>query len=296
MTETVSPVMEVVPTGSGQSLERFDAHLPPRGGFVSLKRSLTAVAFSRRMGAMIRVGREVVMRRKFRRVLGWGMLACLLPAGWGLSLSGCGGKGGAEAEPELAQPTSPIDGTLYFPMTEGSEWSYTKRQSLDEGEEEKSGQSFVAKTWEAPDGNPGCLLDDPGRGILNAFTMYYAKTSRGVVSYLGLFGIGKTKFDTPMLALPARIVAKDIWAWSGTTKGVPFKVVSKLQGLETVTVPAGTFPCIRIRHELDRGGWLVHWYAQDVGLVKADAFVPSHGGLPSSRHSFELEKYFISKK
>lgn len=236
------------------------------------------------------------MQMNRRRVWGLGIVTGLLLAVSGFLFSGCGGKSGGEAEPELAQPASPVDGTLYFPMTEGSKWSYLKRQSLDEGEEEKSGQSFVAKAWEAPDGSPGCMLDDPGRGILNAFTMYYAKSSRGIVSYLGLFGIGKTKFDTPMLALPARIAARDVWAWSGTTKGVPFKVVSKLQGLETVTVPAGTFPCIRIRHELEHGGWLVHWYAQDVGLVKADAFVPSHGGLPSSRHAFELEKYFISKK
>ncbi|MBP7865349.1 MAG: hypothetical protein KA419_05310 [Acidobacteria bacterium] len=224
-----------------------------------------------------------------------GLAAGLVLAAAGLLLGGCGGKGAGEAESELAQPSTPIDGTRYFPMTEGSRWSYVKRQALDEGEEDTSGQSFVAKAWEAPDGSPGCMLDDPGRGILNAFTLYFAKTSRGIVSYLGLFGIGKTKFDTPMLALPARIAARDVWAWSGTTKGVAFKVVSKLQGLETLTVPAGTFPCIRIRHDLDHGGWLVHWYAQDVGLVKADAFVPSHGGLPSSRHSLELEKYFISK-
>jgi hypothetical protein len=94
------------------------------------------------------------------------------------------------------------------------------------------------------------------------------------VTGTGLYRVERAgcKLDTPeaWLRLPA---AQDFtWEYpTGDPTIAPRPLVwNTVSGFEKVSVPAGTFRCIRVRC-LQNARPVTYWYAPDVGLVKTEA-------------------------
>jgi len=188
-------------------------------------------------------------------------------------------------KPSLPQPGLPLAGKDYFPLAAGNRWVYASHLVLG-GSPEDSKRAFLVKR----DGDL-FLVDQEGRGLLNAMTMLYLATGDGVTTKSGMFGAAKTQFDPPLVELPASIAAKATWTWTGTSSGRPMSMTSVLEGMESVTVPAGTFRCARIRRTTPQGIVIVHWYAEKVGLAKSEVRRPSGPGLPESSETLQLSSY-----
>jgi hypothetical protein len=80
------------------------------------------------------------------------------------------------------------------------------------------------------------------------------------------------KLDTPetWLQLPAEV--DSIWEYPVGNPAISPRPVAKMTvlGTEEVTVPAGSFRCVRVQR-IEAGRSSVCWYAPDVGLVKTEA-------------------------
>jgi hypothetical protein len=80
------------------------------------------------------------------------------------------------------------------------------------------------------------------------------------------------KLDTPetWLQLPAEV--DSTWEYPVGNPAISPRPIAKLTvlGTEDVTVPAGTFRCIRVQR-IEAGRTSVSWYAPEVGLVKTEA-------------------------
>ena len=212
--------------------------------------------------------------------------ALLLPAA-----AGCGDGPGRREKPVLAQPDKALDTRDYFPLDKGSRWVFERSQSLDGQPEPLETQTFLAGTGKLPDGTPVFLLDDPSRGALNAVTLCYVWAPEGLLSHEGILGASKTGFSPPFVELPPYVAAGSRWTWSGSGRGGFLEIASEFEGIEKVTVPAGTFEALRIRRELPGGGVITHWYAAKVGPVRMEADLPARGGFPASRQSLRLVSY-----
>ena len=90
----------------------------------------------------------------------------------------------------------------------------------------------------------------------------------------GLYRVerGGQKLETPetWLQLPAEIDRS--WEYPVGLPSLSPRPVARntVSGSEEITVPAGTFRCIRVRH-VENGRTTLCWYAPDVGLVKTEA-------------------------
>jgi hypothetical protein len=93
------------------------------------------------------------------------------------------------------------------------------------------------------------------------------------VTATGLYRLERNgqKYDTPetWLKLPAE---RDLtWEYPTGDPGITPRplVWNTVSGFENVTVPAGTFRCIRVQTQ-ERDNFVTYWFAPDVGLVKAE--------------------------
>jgi hypothetical protein len=181
-----------------------------------------------------------------------------------LLLAGCSKGSGA-----LPQPPGPVQGADYFPLAAGTALSFQGGTGVGDGPIESGRQDWDVASVAGPDGQPAFTIDRRGRGLLNAMTMTVGVRPDGLVSWSGLFGLSKTEFTPPFVELPATITPGMKWTWRGTSKEVPLEIESALEGIETVTVPAGTFACLRIRR---RGGpfSVTHWYAKGEGPIRVE--------------------------
>ncbi len=205
-----------------------------------------------------------------------------------LAAAGCGGGAGGLERPVLVQPDKAFDTRDYFPLEKGFRWVFERSQSLDGKPEPQENQTFVVNTAKLPDGTPAFLLDDPSRGALNAITLCYVRTPDGLLSHEGILGASKTEFSPPFVELPPYLAAGSRWTWNGSGQAGFLEIVSEFEGLEKVTVPAGTYEALRIRRVFPGGGVIIHWYAAGVGPVRMEADLPARGGLPASRQSLRL--------
>jgi hypothetical protein len=90
----------------------------------------------------------------------------------------------------------------------------------------------------------------------------------------GLYRIerGGQKFDSPEVWLKLPAERDSAWEYpTGDPTIVPRPLVwNTVCGFEEITVPAGTFPCIRVNCR-QGGRPVTYWYAPDVGLVQTEA-------------------------
>lgn len=215
------------------------------------------------------------------------LLAVLALSG-AMSALSCG-----KTPPALPQPTLPLSGPAHFPLAAGNSWTYASELVLG-GTPEQSTKTYTVSLAAAPDGSGAFAIDLEGRGLLNKITMVYAKTPQGVVTHRGYFGQAKTEFTPAFVDLPETVAPNATWGWKGTTSGKPLEIGSVLEGMESLTVPAGTFRCARIRRTASAGGTTTHWYAEGVGLVKMEVTRPAAALAPASHEVMTLTSYRVN--
>jgi hypothetical protein len=90
----------------------------------------------------------------------------------------------------------------------------------------------------------------------------------------GLYRVERAgqKLDTPepWLLLPPEVGRS--WEYPVGSAAISPRPVAQVSvsGSEEITVPAGKFRCVRVRH-YENGRTVLCWYAPDVGLVKTEA-------------------------
>ena len=173
-----------------------------------------------------------------------------------LMFLGCG--------PKHTTPTA-VD---WFPMAEGSSWSYAATFNGNSYSETR-----VSLPVRLSDGEEAWVfveLDQVGSDIASVFTGSfglgaYRRGAAGLETadayYLeDVSALASGDFQ-PMLTLPPRSGERIDWDTSSVDRGGGIKV----EGYESVTVPAGTFEgCVK----LSLGQESYAWLAPDVGLVR----------------------------
>ena len=187
----------------------------------------------------------------------------VLPVALLLILPGCSKKA-----PALQQPVGTVQGTIYFPLVAGSKITFKGGTGIGTNEVDPDNPSFTVAVARMSDGKPGFTIDRDGRGIINAITMFYTKTAEGIVTYSGMFGVSKTEFNPPFVELPTAITAHARWSWKSSINAMT--VDSEVLGYETITVPAGSFKCLKIHRSFGGMGSLDQWYAENKGIIKVD--------------------------
>lgn len=183
----------------------------------------------------------------------------------------------------LQQPVLPLAGKDWYPLAHGNSWTYASHFVMGDSPEEGR------KTFNATsDGGAGFRIEEAGKGILNAVTMLYAATEAGVTTRSGMLGASKTAFDPPLVELPASMAAGASWTWTGSSSGRPLSFTNVFEGMESVTVPAGTYRCARVRRKTPTGVEIVHWYGEKVGVVKMEVKRPPMGIAPKTSEVMEL--------
>lgn len=83
---------------------------------------------------------------------------------------------------------------------------------------------------------------------------------------------GTRKLDTPEVWLKLPAERDQAWEYPTGDASLPVRPLSRQRtiGVESLTVPAGTFRCVGVS-SYHNGHTLTCWYAPDVGLVKTEA-------------------------
>ncbi|MFO0549108.1 MAG: hypothetical protein U0271_12025 [Polyangiaceae bacterium] len=199
-----------------------------------------------------------------------------------------GNSGGVAPSVQIRKPKGPMNGLALRPLVLGTRWTYRQKTELDGKKED-----FTTRVYEArPDDHEGeVILTHVDAGMMSAYPMSYTALKDGVYTSLGFFGAGRTEFSPPFLELPAELQPGAEWTWSGSSSGTQMEITSAFEGLETVTVPAGTYECARVVRTLKKvqGHKTLHFYAEGVGLVKMEGSRPAAPPLiPASTMLWEL--------
>jgi hypothetical protein len=183
-----------------------------------------------------------------------------------LIATGCGGGGGGNGD----GPAS----TSYLPMQVGNTWQYRMTLAPDiTPTQEQPNQVF--DYHETITGTEG--LDEPEyfifRSVREATDQYVERAWQQIrreTDEAIYARVGNPAYDLPVLMLPPR--DGDLWT-DPFFPEVTFEVTAVN---EQVTVPAGTFTCVRVEQQyelpLEGGGSVVEltrtWFARGVGQVK----------------------------
>jgi hypothetical protein len=163
----------------------------------------------------------------------------------------------------------------WFPLTIGSIWQY---RVVSKDHKEKFEMSVSIDPPEKYDGREFIIMTQKDkRGRMRSFL---TKTSEGI--FCKKTGLKKSispeldavhKPDIPLFLF--NVTPGHTFHWEGSLKvaWVNKKIVldGKIIGLETITVPAGTFDCVKIYFHQKRDNEISDeyaWYAQGVGQVK----------------------------
>lgn len=213
---------------------------------------------------------------------------------------GDGGGSAATSAPRaqaLGQPDTPLPAADYLPLAVGNTWTYEVRTKLGDDAPDRETRELTTSEWKAPDDQPAFVLRDENRGLLNADPMMYANRGGDVVSFGGFFGGARTQFDDgPFVDLPAHLGRGASWRYDGRSSGRPFELDSSLAGIERVTVPAGTFECIRVERTLPAlpEARISVDYAKNVGVVRVDGTRPATPLVPPATFVWTLVRYRLA--
>lgn len=111
---------------------------------------------------------------------------------------------------------------------------------------------------------------------------------KSLMGSLNLTGLGEFKITSTDMELPSRMVPgqqlNDASFNLEMTGPIPVTMTSditnrKVDALETVTTPAGTFECVRVSYDtftkmafIKTEGRTVEWYARDIGVVRSESY------------------------
>jgi hypothetical protein len=169
-----------------------------------------------------------------------------------------------------------VENDAFFPVTQGTSWVYdTTKKGNKESFEMKV---KIDGTWEDDKESGVILVQKDKRGQMREFLL---KSEKGY--FIKKLGLKKsltpeifTRFNPPV---PRVIYPLDPGSpavhWEGRLKVAtinrPIIFDGKVEGWDDVTVPAGTFKCIKLFYDQKRGDEKVQewaWYAEGVGQVK----------------------------
>lgn len=158
-------------------------------------------------------------------------------------------------------------GKEYFPNTNGYSWTYIS-----------SGFSHT-RTWDGSQSFSGLTLQK--MKIVNGGTseVLYLVTDSGVTFYG--YSMAPTPDSWAILSFPLTTGKKWTRVYNSDYRGS-----SEVIGTETVTVPAGTFTCIKVKTNFamllfGMNKEIYDWYAPNVGLVKTMDITATTSGGPA---------------
>jgi hypothetical protein len=183
------------------------------------------------------------------------------------------------------KPQAPVD---YFPLKAGYSWTY--RAIKDEG-------GFAIKVLsEEPqrEGPPRYVVElSSGVKVLSTFSKSGGWVLLLEERYPEHEGLA-VKYDPPRQYLPDPLVRGAKWDWKGRDYTQTERRESNVvEGLETVTVPAGKFRALKIVSTVATENAAMvktYWYADGVGLVKTTT---DAGHI---KYGQELADYSFKKK
>ena len=158
----------------------------------------------------------------------------------------------------------------YMPMNMGDNWTYRLPNGAEmtvqvAGFEDVNGIRCAAVQTQTP-GQP-------------VFTEYLAADATGVRAYKMAANGQETVYPQPQLRIRLPFQPGQTWANAQSANGQQVLAKFESLGYETVTVPGGTFKCIRIRMTVSAAApdqpaqqmTFVNDYAENVGLVQVTA-------------------------
>jgi len=158
----------------------------------------------------------------------------------------------------------------YMPLKEGSIWEYEALNFKNDNVTRKSRLTVINMSPRDFDGENVIpvkyvwKVKEIGDPTSNTFYFYFfVKTNNSIYSIAKQMekDIEPKKLNTPLTYLKNPIKKDNKW------KDV--NAESTIEGIEdTVTVPAGSFKCVRVKQSLDNGDIITVWYAKDIGRIK----------------------------
>jgi hypothetical protein len=166
--------------------------------------------------------------------------------------------------------------TSYLPLQTGNTWSYVTYDTASlspNARHQNAGIRTMAVTGPAHEGDEVWSVDNNGDTIL------YVEKSNGI------FTVGDPSSPWSNLILVVPYPAEP--GKSVTTRGQTVTIEAQ----EDITVPAGTFRCVRVKYTLaePQGLEWTSWYGRGVGLVKYQGL-----SLDGMYHIFELRDYKLN--
>ncbi|MEK7433002.1 MAG: hypothetical protein AABZ74_07725 [Cyanobacteriota bacterium] len=199
---------------------------------------------------------------------------------------------------ELSNISSVKKEINYYPLKKDMSWTY-KLQQFQDGQSNnkfKEMTMFVAEEKNDPDSKQFVLR----RSYPNSTTQPNPSLAKVFPDRLELSRYVQqeifSQYNTPtktkdyIISLKFPINVGDSWGGRDFAGG---KEKISVQGFETITVPAGTFDCVKINHNLkyDNGKEdnLYYWYGANVGMVKLHEEITVSIGGPFMKMSSDGE-------
>ena len=157
-------------------------------------------------------------------------------------------------------------GSDYYPLNVGNRWVY----NLDTVEVVNETYTFTDGTgqrinnWSLVCAEEDAFIAESQHGI-EVYGLYDVQDGQ-------YYGISDLDVQPPFILLEKEMEVGDSWVMNSV--GGDFSFTFTFTGLETVTVPAGTFTdCLKLEFSMDEDLTYymgVYYYAKDVGIVKIE--------------------------
>lgn len=169
------------------------------------------------------------------------------------------------------------DNINYYPLKKDMAWTYKLTQSQDGQSNNKFKEMTMSVVDEKiEDGFESYVLKryypsssiQPNQTLAKVFPDHI-ELSRYIQQEV--FNTTKLPSRTKDYIISMKIPMKDGESWEGRDFSEGTELIS-VKGSETITVPFGTFNCVKINHHLvyknGKSDDLFYWYAPNIGMVK----------------------------
>ena len=188
------------------------------------------------------------------------------------------------------------DCTLYFPSEKGKELTYTyyskpgkvesSSKQIIVGKDDSGGKLKLDISSESFDAKGNSLFKFNYSVWCDGKTFYV--DMRNTLSTMDLKDLGEFKIETTDMQFPSKLTpGQQLKDASITMKmegpvpmGISVDITNrKVEALEKVTTPAGTFDCAKISYNtfskvsiVKTEGHVTEWYAPNVGLIRSETY------------------------
>ncbi|MFH1361506.1 MAG: hypothetical protein ABIH69_02490 [bacterium] len=213
------------------------------------------------------------MKKSLMFSIGIIILAGLL--GYQVFISGCSTTSSVSSSAETTTTVytgSPTTTTLlgtaanYYPSSDGLSWTYESR-FVDSTNPLNSYHITEKHTFRGSTNEVGTLtqIKQVENYRLDSTTLLSSRESMEKISSTNVEYYGTKGAPTlpPLVILQFPLAVGNSWSVYSTVQGV-------VSAAETITVPAGTYPCYRVDFKTGEIVLSSFWYAGGVGLVKSE--------------------------